>query len=81
MVYLVIQVQKHKTGAVVTSMDKKGNFADAQKAFYTALQTASISISQMSCKVMIMDENMVKLKYDECINEHIQPDPEEESEE
>ena len=77
MSYLITEVQFHKTGNVVVNNTTKANWNGtdgALRVFYEALDKASFSQSQMRCKIEIKDENLVRLKYDEVINENVVPD-------
>lgn len=77
MKYLITEIQKHKTGAVVIKNTEKTNWNGSDGAlrlFYDTLSLASVSTSQMSCKVSITDENMKRLKYDEVVNSNVVPD-------
>lgn len=72
MKYLVTEIQHHKTGAIVINNTEKTNLNGtdgALRLFYEQLRSASISQSQVNCKIMIQDDNMNVLKYDEVINE------------
>ena len=75
--YLITEVQFHKTGNIVVNNTTKANWNGtdgALRVFYEALNKASFSQSQMKCKVEIKDENLVRLKYDEVVNENVKPD-------
>ncbi len=77
MSYLITEVQFHKTGNIVVNNTTKTNWNGtdgALRVFYEALNKASFSSSQMKCKVEIKDENLVRLKYDEVVNENVKPD-------
>lgn len=77
MSYLITEVQFHKTGNVVVNNTTKANWNGtdgALRVFYEALDKASFSQSQMRCKIEIKDENLVRLKYDEVVNENVVPD-------
>lgn len=77
MSYLITEVQFHKTGNIIVNNATKTNWNGtdgALRVFYEALDKASFSSSQMKCKVEIKDENLVRLKYDEVINENVKPD-------
>lgn len=77
MKYLITEIQKHKTGAVVIKNTEKTEWngsSGALRLFYDTLSLSSVSTSQMSCKVSITDENMKRLKYDEVVNPNIVPD-------
>ena len=79
MSYLITEVQFHKTGNIIVNNTRKESWNGtdgALRAYYEALNKASFSQSQMKCKVEIKDENLVRLKYDEVINENVQPDSE-----
>lgn len=87
MSYLITEVQFHKTGVIIVNNTTKTNWNGtdgALRVFYEALNKASFSSAQMKCKVEIKDENLVRLKYDEVVNENVTPDestPETHSEE
>ena len=77
MKYLITEIQHHKTGAVVIKNTEKTEYngtAGALRLYYDSLSAASYSTSQVKCQVMIQDENMNRLKYDEVINE-FEPEP------
>lgn len=77
--YLITEVQHHKTGAVVVNNTTKENWNGtdgALRVFYETLDKASFSTSQMKCCVEIKNEDLVRLKYDEVVNENIIPDEE-----
>lgn len=78
MKYLVTEIQHHKSGAVVIKNTEKTEYdgtAGALRFYYDTLSAASVSTSQVKCQIMIQDENMNKLKYDEVTHE-IKPEPE-----
>lgn len=77
MSYLITEVQFHKNGNIIVNNTTKTNWNGtdgALRVFYEALNKASFSQSQMKCKVEIKDENLVRLKYDEVVNENVKPD-------
>ena len=77
MSYLITEVQFHKNGNIIVNNTTKTNWNGtdgALRVFYEALNKASFSSSQMKCKVEIKDENLVRLKYDEVVNENVKPD-------
>ena len=71
MKYLVTEIQKHKSGAIVIKNTEKTELngtAGALRLFFDTLSQASVSTSQASCKVQIMDDNMNRIRYGCVVN-------------
>ena len=76
MKYIVTEIQHHKSGAVVIKNTEKTEYlgtSGALRLFFDTLSLATVSTSQLTCQVKIIDENMNELKYDVVSHE---PDPE-----
>ena len=79
MKYLITEIQKHKSGAIVIKNTEKTELSGtngALRLFYDTLSAASYSTSQKSCRVQIMDDDMNRIKFGEVVND-LDPAPEE----